>query len=790
VLLLVFAGCSQPTDFTYSGASPGNPGSLTADVSYEGLVLLSWRQVASASKYVVYRYDTVTKKERLLGEVENVVPTASDPSLYYTDFVGRNNQLEDGRNYEYTVVAVNNSFGQSGMPLKNGSSKVSAKPKIPAEGSAVTANLDVEITAGGSILVKFTNQPNLNYSVSYQYGGGELVGELTGSAATQAGNAWIFEKTRYLTIPSFEGKGVVTVGYSFAGGGWLTGGTAATEAIDIPIGADGPGAITSFSVFRGEDTVSPFTRYTWEGGEGATKFEIYKAPVSEEPAFGGLGGTVSIKFLDDWELVKTSPPEQNLSLAWVAKEIADTNTLNYVYLVKAINDAGSTSKFGYKEPAILPVPTLNVTVRYNAVDEIQISWEGDEDTEYHLYRAVVDPLDADDPTATNNFILRDPGEYEEVIFDKPRYVLGWAVIVDKPEPGEAYVYKLIASKWGATSVPAIKVINTDDGVFTNQANFSIAKIISNDKAKNNEFDALSVRITYEGHELLADKARTIKVYRRVAGLISAGSASPYEPLTTVNWPADADGDGITINDNVPDVSLEYIYRIVVTNPGSSVEVPNFQAVNGVTETTPETAYSYDYILNQSIFTVSGTHYTAGNVLYKFTGITPETNKTLDATGAASWTIPPSALIIDTGRVQVMSSSNIVYDGGPSIKGLPIKLGWGIHAGLSGGEAAINASGTTFVEKEAWLTVEWASVELANTPGTDQTTTWYIYYVVLDPPSSHGTFARNDEPTWGGYDTPSDPEQYNDDWLVVKEYPWTDPDTKPVAATDKLGYTVP
>jgi len=794
VLLLVFAGCSQPTDFTYSGASPGNPGSLTADVTYDGLVLLSWRQVANAAKYEIYRYDTVTKKERALGDV----PNTSSGALYYTDFVSKNNQLEDGRSYEYTVVAVNNSIN-SGIPVKNGSSKVTAKPKIPAEGSAVTANLDVEISKGGAgILVKFANQPNLDYSISYQYGGGVLVGEITGTGITKEGGYdWIFEKTRYLSFPGFEGDGVVTVSYDFAGedvqglGKWLNGGTAKTESISFDFSADKPGPITAFTVTRSEDTVSPYTRYQWTGGAGATSFEIYKAQVSEQPNFGNLSGPVDIKFISDWVKVTTTPPEQDRSLNWVAKEVLDTNTGNYVYLVKAINGGGSTQRFGYQIPAILPVPTLNVTTRYDADDEIQVSWEGDEDTTYRLYRAIADPLDSQYNTSDNNFVLRDPGEYEEVIFDKPRYVLGWAVIIDKPEPGESYVYKLIASKWDATSVPAIKVINTPGGVFTNQTNFTIAKVVTDDKTKNNDYNALSVVITYKGHAL-ADKARDIKLYRRVAGTIAAGSASPYELLTTLTWAGGGSTDDYTIyDDNVDDVSLEYIYRIVVTNPGSKVEVPNFQAdSSGKTETVPLRPYSYGYTLNQDMSAIlaSASDYSVGNVLYVNKGITEELSKTLTGTGAATWTVPAGALIIDVGKVVQLSATNITH-AGPSINGLKVTFGWAVHAGLTGGEAATVPSASTYGEAIGTLTIRRASAELPNTPATDQTTTWYIYYVVLDPPSSHGTYARNDEPTYGEYNTPGDLTQYDDDWLVVKSYPWTSAEI-PVGAGDKLGYVVP
>jgi hypothetical protein len=769
-------------------------------------VLLSWRQVASASKYTVYRYDTVTKKERLLGDVE-IDPTDPAKSLYYADFVSRDNQLEDGRSYEYTVVAVNNSFNQSGMPLKNGSSKVTAKPKIPAEGSAVTANLDVEIGPGGAgVLVKFNNQPNLSYSISYVYGTNQLVYATTGSPVSQDGDVWIFEKTRYLTIPSFGGAGIVTVNYSFAGGGYYGGGTAKTQEITFDFGASGPswGASSNFWVTRSEDT-TPYTRYEWSN-IGAASYEIYKAQVSGSPAFAP-GGAVNINFISDWVKVDTTPAELNNGYAavgtqgtpgyeppippqWVAKEIATSNTLNYVYAIIAKNDAGQDTKFAYQTPASITTPDFDVVPRYNDKTKLQIHWEGDEGATYVLERCIADPLDDTQLTSLSNFVLRNPGEYTTVAVVKEDYVLGWAVVIDDDPPiGDAYVYKLTASKWGATAAPKFFVI--DDGVFTNSTNFTIAKYTEPVALSNNAFNALSVKIAYAGTAPEANIARTIQLYRKVSSSSGNNSLSPYEPIgPAYAWSA-GQADHV-FPDTVPDTSLKYDYRIVIYN-ADGVPVPNKNAQatdhGKVTEIIDLTAYSYGYKLGK-YGTNAATSYNENGIYFgpapiyvsiiedatitsgsgSFGGVATTGNPN---TGGITYEMKKGLIIIDYGKELVVDNHDDQYTNeGPSILGMSITIEYAIHDTTITGTVLTTG---TYATKTATLPVEVFAKQDTATAG--QTTTHYLYYIQLPngnditaTPGTGGVIA--DAPTLGFYADPADVEtDFDDDYIVAREYSW-------------------
>jgi hypothetical protein len=751
VLLLVFAGCSQPTDFTNWGGSSGNPGSLKADVTYDGLVLLTWTPANDAKGYEVYRYDTVDKTPpKFLAEITQRGTT------YYRDFVGEQNQLVDGRNYEYTVVAINNSFNASGMPLKNGSSKTSAKPKIPAEGTAVTANVDVEIEVGGTVLVTFTNQPNLDYSVSYSYGSGELVWVSTGVSATQVGGedsagGWLFEPKRYITFPAVGGDNTLSVNYSFAGGGWLGGGTAKTETVSYTLGF-GLDDVDNFTPLRFPD----FERLTWDPVTGATGYEIYKAQVSGDPTFTPTGSS-QINFISDWVKVDNTPPELNGNNEFVAKEALTSATGKYVYAIKAVSDSASSDfSFAYEDVYIITTPQIFARVRDDDHTHVELTWDGTEGATYKLERAVAERLDPNQAFTINNFVLTT-GIYEPVgdPVSTPDYVLGWGVVVDdNPEIGFSYVYKLTATEYGFTAAPTLALIY--DGVFNTGTHFTITRSTGETKVNGRKIHEVSLTITFTNGNSDADRDRTIVVYRRKASITGSLDASPWIKVYTHEY---TKGDGsFDFDDNdggssgIPrDPGFKYDYRIEVDPNSVGKGVFN----DGVSQIDAVEAYGYGWSLG-----------TDGTILTKNSTALPVSVK-IPTSSDPEFDVYPGDVVIARGVLVSGSPDGVTpYSNNlPNIDGLVFTVEFGVDVDVTADpRAPLVVTVEKRVSKDAPITVG------------DSTTTSYIYVINLT--ANTGTTP----PPYDGHATMVTGED-----LSALAYPWDAIEGAPDPTTDKLTF---
>jgi hypothetical protein len=820
VLLLVFAGCSQPTDFTYSGASPGNPGSLRADNTYDGLVLLTWTPVINVSGYEVYRYDTVDKTPaKLLAKLDR-------GATFYADFVGENNQLVDGRNYEYTVVALNSLVDTTGatqtaLPAKNGSSKTSAKPKIPAKGSELSADLDVTVSEDGDfVLVTINNgQPNLGYWVNYQYGDNQFVFESAKLASWQAQpdeeetnglatgeNDWIFEKTKYIRFLKVGGDSTVTVGYYFAGnqngwlGGYYGGGVSKTETVSYSVGAS-LSDITALTITRKPD----YALLEWTYIPGATGYEIYKAQVSAPPEFGNLGGDIKITFISPWVKVDTSTPEQNSATTVLAKETLTSASGRYVYAVKAVGDGGASSNFFYAYELAYDYRTPQIVVNPRGDDstKAEIKWGlgvpnnantilSEEGATYSLQRLKVKATSYSGTPTLSNFEV--DGEWETVSIATLDYVLDFAVVLDSPLVGESYIYRLTATRYGLSAEPTFDILNT--GNFTKKTNFSVARYEGSDKKANNGYKALSLQITYGG-DPNADRDRQIAVYRRKVA--DGGDSTPWDKLTTLSWTAkNKTGEYVVYDDTtVPKVEWKYEYRIEVDPGVDSIGVYNENPAKTVTDVR---TYGYGYQLGAGLF---GGKNVSGNVLGQYT---VDSAQTLGVTGSTSWATKSGMVIIDYGFMtsDIATSTNVneYKNEGPSIEGMTIVVDFAIFtvgtapvpfttlAGQKDIKAnyGVSESQSFVIQKLPGSVL--TNVDENGTSTTGQDTTFYIYYIEL-PKTTSATEAVTGEPTYGYFNAPPavedadstkiKPTDFNNKRIEATGYEWGDDDPDVVEA---------
>jgi hypothetical protein len=793
VLLFVFAGCSQPTDFTYSGASPGNPGSLKADVSYEGLVLLTWDPVINAKEYEIYRYDTVDKTPRKL------LAKPDRGATFYPDFVGENNQLVDGRSYEYTVVAVNNSFDGGAMPLKNGSSKVSAKPKIPEKGSELTANLDVTVgEAGDFILVTINNgQPNLSYSVGYAYGESILYWQTAfdwtayGNGVETGGNEWIFEKTKYIRFLKAGGTNTVTVEYGFAGdqdGGfasYYSGGTAITQTITTSVGGSLPD-IENFAVQREPE----YAILSWDYDAAHETFDIYKAEVSSDPNFVAPWDTTdpTINFISDWEKVNVNPQAAGAKV--IAKEALSSATKKYVYVIIAKNADGASSApaYTYEVEANYQTPQISVRSRSDDPAAAEITWGlsqalgwSQEGATYKLERIKVDPVTYGGDVTLTPPSFEAVGEYENVPIATADYVLDFAVVIDKPEVDQSYLYRLTATRYGITAAPTFAILTTT--VFNKNTNFTLSAYEGNDLANNAHYLDRALKIQYTG-ESAADKDRTIVLYRRK--VTGGGDSTPWSQINSRDWTKGT--DFYIVQDSVPDVSWSYEYRIEV-DPGVD-SIGRFNASGaksiGGAGLTPVRAYGYGYELNNT-----GSAKNAIDVRRQDLGVTYTWSSTYE------WPLKSGMIVIDSGAV---STDIVAIDGdqsannGPSIEGMTIRVKYAIFDGIGATPKAISSITGADLNKYWYGSDEKDCVvqKLTSTAMTDigptgttsngQNTVFYLYYIQL-PPTTAIADAADGEPTYGLFNNPpaaSDPDPaagdipkgaFNDDDLLAVNYEW-------------------
>ena len=675
-LLFVIAGCGDPTTvFRQEPTALANPGNLTADVTYDGIVIVKWDSVNNASGYTVLRRDTETNA--------TVQLVNNQPNLFYIDAVSVNNQLVNGRRYEYIVRSISpySSAGAAFGPtiIQSGESRVTSDVvKAPDTFTPELAAGDISVTlleglTSDSILVKFPNKANLTYTIGYAYGKEEqIIREFT---STEQGNGAWYDANKQAVFPAFGGVSSVYVTAVHRSSAWYVDAIKVVKEVEnITTVKVGLGSISNFNAARNLNAVS----LTWSDVDGATSYSIYKASLSSSANLY-FSPLPSLIVSSDWTAV-TAVQDRQANGSWKAVDSLQGYSGNYAYAIVAEGANGKSS------PAFAGVgPVASSAIQNSTLDpvvikadkKIQLTWTADTSAIYILERAEVKSLAKGQEASLNNYQV--VSAYDIVPTPAASYVQGRAVVIDTP-PAENknYIYKLSTSIGGVESAPSYQFLTTAE--FSTVVSAQLIRLTGNNANAFNidvAVDTSSLGSTFTGREY------DLKLYRRV---YSTAEETPYVEITAAAKKTHI--NTFTYVDTVDSLAHVYQYKI---------EAVGYDNTDG--ESSALYAYGADVLNNlQSAFTVGQVNNTANPV---------------DIAGAGTTKLPGRSVIIGTGYVQTTPAAN----SGPNFNGLTIKVKFPITA----------APGTASQD-----------VTIARVPYVSGSTTTYYYYFTLPATVVSGT----------------------------------------------------
>jgi hypothetical protein len=254
-LAMVFAGCAQPTDMniTTDGVTTlvklDNP--VVHVTAYDGFNVVSWEPVRDADSYDVWRLDTQSSSQVLVG---TGFGNTTDLSVVDDVTVGAGTPLQklaNGRTYKYIVIASPGELyrtssttdysgvdeAQKDLYSGRGEATVTARVPDPAtykvpKASGITTRLDPD----GTLYVSWTQPANAKATIGYFIGGypadaalPNTVAEFTGSnlftpfAGTplfsSTGAGYLYPKNAVTTtFPVIGGKATIAILTTYAGG--------------------------------------------------------------------------------------------------------------------------------------------------------------------------------------------------------------------------------------------------------------------------------------------------------------------------------------------------------------------------------------------------------------------------------------------------------------------------------------------------------------------------------------------------------------------------------------------
>ena len=696
VLLFVFAGCSQPSDFTFKQTPNALPAPDFEITAYDGLILLRWKPVTDASGYEVYRYDTVAKVTTQLS-----VPAGQ---LYYTDWVSWSNQLQDKRDYEYTVVAVSKSSNprdgafEGTVAFLNGVAKKTIRATIPADLTLSLSGITYTELDSGQVLVKIPNQVNQTYSVAYTLGTDNddadnpvFVRELTDWSVTANKAGQWYDPIITATFMPVGPKNSIVVRATFGGGtSYYT--TAKAEETIVVGELAGALAVTSFRAIRASDADGA-VNFTWEGNGEA--FSIYKAELDSDnwynpnpasvpyPDHGStaIGNWKEIALKTDWAVVDLGDDGYALDddgVTWKATETV-TNVLgDYIYGIVARSEGKvSSPQFDIvKDASVIVDPDFSVAYKTDFEGKFietkaQIAWNKDNGTAAGTYTLTEDGTDITPPVATYD-------------------VRGYNVVERDLAPGKTYTYELTITKNGAVDKKSYKITGPTSAVITGLG-ISYAAEVNNNQAAN----SISITLSIGGGngKLPADK--TIEIYRRIIG--KAYGEGPNNnnyvqyPLMTLATAGSVPTDGTL---------KSYLSTFVKVDLGAKATVAKdtgdgeWYFNDGLGTNDINNVYQYVLILDGGFVKNTADNDNpewgkfSGLVFqplgWKATALNSISQVSINSTGTAT-TAAPGTPSLPAYTVQFTSGSTVTayintssqpvnaYYSGPNISGLPIKI---------------------------------------------------------------------------------------------------------------------
>ena len=766
----------QPATFSFKAGKLESPGAFDV-IAYDGLLLLKWNPVVDAVKYDIYRYDKVDKVSVKLNPTVN---GNSATNIYYLDFVRWDNQLVDGRDYEYTVVAVSSqSTSQNevttSLPVQNGSSKKSQKARVPATFAPNLSNITYESQGDkrDKILVKIPNQPNLEYTVAYKFGkNAEIVRKFNDGTPESAIGRWYdpFKIARFFAI---GGDNTIEVTADFGGNNgvqdqyhYYTDSVSeyiSTGALSLESGV----SVSNFAAVRANDA-DPIVNLTWETTGGET-FTIYKAEINkaaytansptanDKVGIPTSGTNLKYTVISDWaEVTNLTDPKPNYFGVWSADETVTSIDGYWLYAIVAEDASGGKSEpqFDSIAPASVTVP-FNFTVAHEGGDQSKalITWKGGllynnnnigtgtPGVTYELHRATVDSytnLTAGSATFSGESAWEGPITFA--------ITEGWAVARGTLAPNTKYVYRLKVTKGGISSESFRGITGPTEAQFTafdiaaqgNDADkvdeyttnkpansISLVLVFDNNQATTASYDITLLRRLYTSATVTEDTYDTVAL----------GTANKF---TGAEW---------YFNDVIPaaagGVYDKYMYKIKLSN-GQEFELPSVTHSSNTPHQpgTPgdgiATLGTYNLLTS---FNVSSTQYNG-------------TNAPVDISASLATTppkLPAWSKIITSGKVTTGATvANGTPDSwvGPNILGLKSDIKYTAKTGTPAADKD-DIDGAV----EVFVVTATITPPAPNTAG-DPVVVEYFYYITLPlsattTPDGTGT-AKIGTTTWFTY----------------------------------------
>ena len=688
VLLFVFAGCSQPSDFTFKQTPNALPAPEFEVTAYEGLILLRWKPVTDAASYEVYRYDTVAKVTTQLS-----VPSGQ---LYYTDWVSWSNQLQDKVDYEYTVVAVSKASTprdgayEGTVAFLNGVAKKTIRANIPANLTVTLDDFTYEELDTGTVLVKIPNKVNQSYKVAYTLGKDNpvFVRELTDWTNNQlntTGN-W-YDPIIIANISPVGAENTIVVQAQFGDGlGYYT--TAKAEKTVVVTELAGLLAVSGFQAQR-DSTLEKVVGFTWTSD--AEDFTIYKAELDRANYSGDSkanGGWKTIALKSDWVEVDLGDDGYVLDNGtWGAAEVVDSVLGDYIYgIVARAGEKVSAPQFSVIDDATIIVdPDLIVDYKTN-IDGAkletaggfvgQIYWNKDNGTiDDGVYT-----LTENDGTTTTDITL-DAYDY-----------MGYNMVERTLAKGKTYNYELTISKNGAKDTkkftlkgPSVPTIN-GFSLFT-----ATGTTLTTNAAAN------SIVVTLSTSDKL-ETAHSVELYRRVIGqvLVDGGETQyPIDYQQATQIPGFNDG-------NIPLGFLSKFDKVTLSATQSAVPIGtdsgDWTFVDVLTGNI-NNVYQYVLVLDGKIGgsgpginnpwgitsgTVASGYTTLGwRASWSPSATVVNATATAVAATAASGAVNAYSIVVATGQIRTGYQENLFgNNSGYNISGLPVKVDFTAKDGSS------------------------------------------------------------------------------------------------------------
>lgn len=615
-ILSVVGAVAVLTSALFVASCSGEYGDIAADtvisvgapsvkaVAYPGVNYLTWNVVPKASAYEVYRKAEGESGETYLGKLN--APSVANTTLEFADIADAKNELTDGVNYTYKVIAfgkTTTNINAREIYFENATGSASVKATVPALTSAITewdyakdylAALDAKTgvvtnkddsTTTAKLVVSYPSLAGLKYGIKFAKESAIATGTSSKSSTTASYKVPKDSKSGYYIADYSEN---VTTGAG-AYHAYLT--VEPVSPLYLTYAVKDLGTITvdalNETTATGEDTDANYTsattaRIVWTPAKDSygnlfetTDYTVFRQSAKEaEPTV-----------LKDVEVVKgqgtstSSAISADGDVVYYIDDTIDDNTVKYTYTIVLAKDG----RYGSSATA-----TLNAYAKSN--------------------------LPADNVTVTtknSNLSLDADGLYNDVKIE-----------ITLPTPNVE----------GATQKIAIDYLKVEDNSQVAKASFETI-----------ELDNLAGDVTLEGSTYTIYKKNLepgtylFRVTNTEEG--RAKSNAVYKTSTVAGIDEDvlvytgSDGDDLYLTSNADDpAKLDLVFY--ESFAGDSLANYSFKlyTVTTTTTTTSGALNSYDTVKTESSVpsvaarASTATGYQAYNVL---TNITPNTTSTVD-----------------------------------------------------------------------------------------------------------------------------------------------------------------